>query len=157
MKSKILAITLFWIFNFAALGIGAWLMGSPIENDWYQSLEKAPWTPPGWVFGAAWFSIMLLFGIFMGWMWIAYPEKRQQLGWIYVTHWILNVCWNPVFFVHHWVVLGGIMIVMLAILVWWFLFKGFQAKPKTLGLLVLPYALWLVIASSLNWYVFFAN
>jgi tryptophan-rich sensory protein len=27
----------------------------------YLNLNKAPWTPAGWVFGAAWTSVMLFF------------------------------------------------------------------------------------------------
>lgn len=51
---KILVFGLFFIINFGALGLGALLMdSSPIENEWYVQLNKAPWTPPGWVFGAA--------------------------------------------------------------------------------------------------------
>jgi hypothetical protein len=47
-----LRLILFLIINFGALGIGGLLLGNPATNEWYQSLNKAPWTPPGWVFGA---------------------------------------------------------------------------------------------------------
>lgn len=157
MKSKLLTIGLFWVLNFLALGIGAWWMGSPAENEWYQAANKAPWTPPGWVFGVAWFSIMVFFSIFMGLIWTRYPERQKQLGWMFAIQWVLNVGWNPVFFVHHWVFLGGIMIILLAVVVFWFLIKGFQSPQKTIGLLVLPYATWLVIATSLNWFIALAN
>ncbi|NDH69532.1 MAG: tryptophan-rich sensory protein, partial [Gammaproteobacteria bacterium] len=45
-------LLLFFVLNFGALYVGALLMnGSPATNEWYQQLDKAPWTPPGWFFG----------------------------------------------------------------------------------------------------------
>lgn len=39
-------IVLFLILNFAALGIGGFLMGEGPMSNWYQSINQAPWTPP---------------------------------------------------------------------------------------------------------------
>ena len=60
MKSLKL-ILFFLILNFGALGIGSFLMNNGPTSTWYLTLNKAPWTPPGWVFGFAWFTIMILF------------------------------------------------------------------------------------------------
>ena len=32
-------------------------------NDWYKNLKKAPWSPPGYVFGIVWPILYILFGI----------------------------------------------------------------------------------------------
>ena len=53
----ILRTILFLVINFAALAIGVIFTGKGVPSEWYASLSKAPWTPPGWVFGAAWTSI----------------------------------------------------------------------------------------------------
>jgi tryptophan-rich sensory protein len=58
-------LILFLLINFGGLALGSYFMGDLDKNVWYKSLDKAPWTPPGWVFGAAWFSIMLFYSIFM--------------------------------------------------------------------------------------------
>ena len=58
-------IIIFLIINFAALGIGSFLMGEGPSGEYYQSTNKAPWTPPGWVFGAAWTLIMVCFSVYM--------------------------------------------------------------------------------------------
>ena len=66
MKKKLSYFILFLLLNFGALALGSILMGgSPMENTWYQNLPKAPWTPPGYVFGVAWSSIMICFSLFM--------------------------------------------------------------------------------------------
>ena len=63
---KTAVFVLFLVLNFGALAIGGILMGaSPIENNWYQGLNQAPWTPPGFVFGIAWTIIMFCFSIYL--------------------------------------------------------------------------------------------
>jgi tryptophan-rich sensory protein len=77
-------LILFLVLNFAALGIGSFLMGSsPVENSWYQSLNLAPWTPPGWVFGAAWTTIMTLFSIYMMLVFREYPTKQNRIIYLF--------------------------------------------------------------------------
>jgi len=44
---------LFLLINFAALALGGLATSDGVVSLWYQNLNQAPWTPPGWVFGAA--------------------------------------------------------------------------------------------------------
>ena len=60
MKQVKLTI-LFLVINFGGLAVGNWLMGAGPTGDWYTNINKAPWTPPGWVFGASWTLIMICF------------------------------------------------------------------------------------------------
>ena len=41
----------FLFLNFGALALGGLFAGSGAGSNWYAELNKAPWTPPGWVFG----------------------------------------------------------------------------------------------------------
>ncbi|MFA7274431.1 MAG: TspO/MBR family protein [Crocinitomicaceae bacterium] len=148
-------ILLFLLINFAALGIGGFFTGAGVTSDWYASLNKAPWTPPGWVFGAAWTFIMICFSFYM-----AYAVKTvEQTNWLiglFIVQWILNVLWNPVFFSFHNTQIGLILIVALTMLVGYFFFK-YRVDLKYKSLLVLPYFVWLVIATSLNAYILLKN
>ncbi|MDG2281196.1 MAG: tryptophan-rich sensory protein, partial [Flavicella sp.] len=47
-------ILLFLVLNFTALAVGGLFTGTGVSSDWYQNLNQAPWTPPGWVFGFMW-------------------------------------------------------------------------------------------------------
>lgn len=142
---------LFLILNFGALFIGAQLMGSPVQNQWYQQIEKAPWTPPGWVFGTAWFTIMTLFSVFLA----RNFQKNSKSWWlIYGFHLLLNISWNPLFFQWHWVIVAMFILTFLFITVCWFLWEGKSILDK---LFMLPYFLWLLIAGSLNAYVWIFN
>ena len=75
---------------------------------------------------------------------------------MFTLQFVLNVMWNPVFFNFHNAALGMVMIVLLTVLVWWFMIHYFSALRLS-SLLILPYAIWLVIASSLNAYVWVMN
>lgn len=141
---------IFLVLNFGALFLGAQLMGSPVENVWYQQVHKAPWTPPGWVFGAAWFTIMLLFSIYLS---RNFQLKNRYWFVLYAIHLFLNIAWNPLFFSFHYVLLSLIVIVLLWVTVVLFMRKTSRGE----NLFLLPYFIWLLVAISLNGYVLFMN
>lgn len=145
---------LFLILNFSALAIGSIFTESGVSSDWYQNLSKAPWTPPGWVFGAAWSSIMFFFAIYMAYLINLKPKKRIII--IYSIQWILNIAWNPIFFYLHEILIGLICISFLTVLITVLLFKYWK-EQKTKTILLAPYAIWLIIATSLNAYIFLYN
>lgn len=153
--SLVFRFLLFLGLNFAALGIGGYFTGSGVPSEWYQSLAKAPWTPPGWVFGAAWTTIMIAFSVYMAWLMGRSPEVRV-LWLFYGFQWILNVTWNPTFFYFHATSLALVLIFSLTCLLIWGFFRwwphmGFRS------LTLAPYIIWLLIATSLNAYVVWNN
>lgn len=150
-----LRLLLFAVLNFGALAIGGFFTGSGVTSEWYANLSKAPWTPPGWVFGAAWTSIMVCFSIYMA---MLYPkvEHTTKLAVLFGIQWVLNVLWNPVFFHFHWTFVSLVVIIALTILVVALLFIFWKPMGYA-SLLILPYAVWLIIATSLNWYVLLKN
>ena len=152
---KILKYTIiFLIINFAALAIGTWLMNDGPKTIWYQNLNKAPWTPSGWVFGAAWSTIMICFSVYMAYLYNALPKNK--ILFLFSLQFICNVIWNYVFFNQHLISLGLLVILTLTLLIATFLFS-FKTILKTKSLLIIPYFLWLCIASSLNAYILIYN
>lgn len=145
---------LFLIINFAALGIGSWLMDNGPQTEWYMSLSKAPWTPPGWVFGTAWTTIMICYSIYMAFLYIKSPTNKVKI--LFVLQFVLNVIWNYIFFNQHMVATGLVIILALTIVVGTFL-VAFKNDLKVKSLLILPYFLWLLIATSLNLYILLNN
>lgn len=151
----VLRLLVFLGLNFGALALGSLLMGKGAGSDWYLGLEKAPWTPPGWVFGLAWFSIMLFFSIYMA---KAYSlvHIKSTLVIIYGLQLLLNIVWNPLFFRWHLVLTALIIIVALTFTVAYLMVR-FGSSMKYYSLLILPYLLWLLIAISLNAYIYVKN
>ncbi len=156
MKIKIvLFFIVFLILNFGALAVGGYFTGIGVPSDWYHGLNKAPWTPPGWVFGASWTTIMICFSIYMALLWNK-EKNKSRLVLIYLMQLILNIGWNPVFFYFHEAMIGLMIIILLTLLVIYFLFKH-RTQMKGSSILILPYAIWLFIATSLNAYVVLYN
>lgn len=147
-------ITVFLIINFGALAIGSWLMDNGPQSVWYRDLNRAPWTPPGWVFGVAWTSIMLCFSIYMAFLYQIYANKKLKT--LFSVQFVLNVIWNYLFFNQHLVFLALVCIILLTLIVGVFLF-GYKNKLKYKTLLILPYFIWLCIATSLNAYILIYN
>jgi benzodiazapine receptor len=156
MKNKIVLFLLFIASNFGALGIGVLLMNNGSSSDWYYGLNKASWTPEGWVFGAAWFSIMFCYSIYMTNLVLKYKLPNPKLIKLYAIQWILNVSWNYVFFNQHLTIFGLIVILSLWLLVGYFTFE-YVKQVKWFTLLIAPYLIWLTIASSLNGYIVLFN
>jgi len=107
-------IIIFLVINFAALGIGSIFTGSGVPSEWYQSLNKAPWTPPGWMFGAAWTTIMICFSIFMAFAWKSTANQSLLIG-IFIFQVVLNMLWSLVFFKFHLTLTGLIILISLTI------------------------------------------
>ncbi|WP_418604422.1 TspO/MBR family protein [Hwangdonia sp.] len=147
-------IIVFLIINFGALAIGSWLMDNGPQSHWYINLNKAPWTPPGWVFGAAWTTIMVCFSIYMAYLYKLLGTPKVLL--LFSLQFVLNVIWNYIFFNLHLVGLGLGVILALTFLVALFL-VSFRKKMKVKSALILPYLIWLCIATSLNAYILFYN
>jgi tryptophan-rich sensory protein len=145
----------FLFINFGALALGGLFAGSGAGSNWYAELNKAPWTPPGWVFGFAWTTIMLCFSVYMATLY-AKTKSVNTVIILYAIQWMLNVAWNPIFFHLHNPIIGLTVIVALTSLVTYFLFR-YRSSQKGFSLLLLPYVIWLFIATSLNAYVVFMN
>ncbi len=152
---KTWSILIFNIANFVALAIGGFFTGDGVPSDWYQELNKAPWTPPGWVFGAAWTFIMVCFGLFMGTAWHLVQNKKKLIL-LYSVHWVLNVSWNPIFFSAQMVLFGLIVITLLWALMLYFT-RNYYKETKWKVALIFPYVIWLTIATSLNAYIYIYN
>jgi len=147
-------IIIFLIINFAALGIGGFLMGEGPSGEYYQTINKAPWTPPGWVFGVAWTLIMVCFSVYMAY-WLKAENDTTVWG-LFALQFVLNVGWNPLFFYLHLALPGLLVILALTALVGYLLVSNCSLLGYV-SLLIAPYFVWLCIATSLNWYVLLNN
>ncbi|MCR8667993.1 tryptophan-rich sensory protein [Aestuariibaculum sp. M13] len=151
---KVKYFLVFLIINFGALALGVWLMQNGPLSEWYFNLNKAPWTPPGWVFGAAWSFIMFCFSIYIAFLWNSDSSKKVKS--LFTVQFLLNVGWNYVFFNRHLVGLGLVVILLLTAIICIFQYD----YRKILGLkslFITPYMLWLFIANSLNLYIWLYN
>lgn len=150
-----------WLLVFEIVSLAIGYIASPNPNNpdihhWYQSLAKAPFNPPDWAFPIAW---TLLYGLIAYALWRVwtYRKPRSYSYFAFAAgHMILNWGWSFIFFVHQNVFsaflwLNAVLFTGLALMVWT------RRYDVTASLLLVPYLLWLIFASSLNFYILQAN
>ena len=129
--------------------------GSGVVSDCDQPLTSETCTRIVCVFGAAWTSIMICFSFYMALLWDDLANRKINMG-LYLAQWVLNVIWNPIFFYYHFTVFALFIILLLTLLIALILYKN-MAFMKLKSILIMPYLIWLLIATSLNAYIVFNN
>lgn len=155
MSYQLKLTILFLIANFGGLAIGNYFMGNGASAEWYVNLKKAPWNPPGFVFGIAWTTIMICFSIYLGKQFTEATNKGF-LGAIFIIHFLLNTSWNYIFFKEKMFFLGVVNLLLLTSLLFIYYFK-LSDDLGNYKYLLLPYLIWLCVASSLNIYIYAKN
>lgn len=126
-------------------------------DGWYAQVPHTAWTPPNWAFGVVWTVLYTLIGV-AGWLvWLERRtgDTRIALG-LYVGQLVLNALWTPLFFGGYgliglpalWSAFVVILLLDLAVAV---TIAVFWPISRTAALLLVPYLLWILYASSLNW------
>ncbi len=136
------------------VGIGTlvgYLSNSGYSNQWFANLAKPAFIPPGWAFGVVWTTLYTLMGIALA-MILAEPDSMQrrtaltlfgvQLG--------LNYGWSPFFFGGR-MIDAALVIIVLMLLATASTANLFRRLRPVAGWLLLPYLLWLCLATALNY------
>ena len=130
--------------------VSGWLSNSGYENDWFASLLKPPFMPPGWAFGVAWTILYVLMGLSIA-MVLASPntQTRRTALILFFVQLAINFAWSPVFFGAHDIVLGKMMIIVMLVIALAAASLFRRIRPIA-GWLLVPYLLWLCFAFALN-------
>jgi tryptophan-rich sensory protein len=119
---------------------------------WYQSLKKAPWNPPRWVFGPVWTILYLL----MGYASYRVLASSGSLKWTSLSFFwaqlVFNFLWSPIFFRFRKLKLALYVMVILLCLVVTTTVLFSLVDAVAAGLLG-PYLIWVSYALSLNVYI----
>lgn len=152
---RVYLLILFLVINFGGLALGNWFMGEGATSEWYTNLNKAPWTPAGWVFGVSWTLIMICFSIYLSYLFsIRYSAVVTA---VFIFAFLLNASWNYVFFSAHLVTLALAILILLTLTIFYLYITFRDDKLNKMKYLLLPYLVWLSIATSLNAYVVINN
>jgi len=146
-----------WIMALIAIGAGIGSLTKPEISAWYSALNRAPLTPPNYVFPIAW---TILYGIIGACGWLIWRKqslpKLTAIKTLYVTQLILNWSWTPLFFHYHLsgfsLMVLGTMDIMVGALIW----LAYR-KMKAVSLLMTPYLFWILFATHLNLYIWRCN
>ena len=139
-----------------AVGYSARWFQADALIEWYPLLDKPSITPPNWVFPIAWAFIYLCMGISVGLLQPVEKDRRHGLLVIFTAQLLLNFLWSITFFAFRSPMLGLINIIALDYAVVAYIDRS--SKVNTLSAwLFAPYALWLLFATYLNGYIYYAN
>ncbi|MGD8240907.1 MAG: tryptophan-rich sensory protein [Armatimonadota bacterium] len=141
---------------FGASALGAVYTGRSIP-DWYATLQKPAWTPPGWVFGPVWTALYVSMAVaaWVVWRQKGFAGSGLPMG-LFAVQLLLNAAWSPVFFGCRMpgAAFGVIVLLWVAILATIAAF--WRASPVAAALLV-PYQAWVTFAAALNYAIWRLN
>ena len=80
----------------------------------------------------------------------------SEINSIYYLQLTVNALWTFIFFVFKWRLFAFIWILILDVLVIDMIIK-FYKKDRTAGLLQIPYLIWILFATILNFFVYLLN
>lgn len=137
-------------------GLSALLTWNSMEI--FETLQKPPLAPPGWLFPVVWTVLFLLMGT------ASYlvlesggaPEEIRQALKIYGVQLAVNFLWPLLFFSLQQYLLSFLWLLLLLVLIA-VTFQRFRNLSPTAGLLLVPYFLWVVFAGYLNLGIFLLN
>ena len=127
-------------------------------SDWYVTLEKPAFAPPNWIFGPVWITLYFLMGLslYIVWKDELKSKTRNAFFVVFGIQLILNALWSFLFFGLRSPFLGLLDIILLDIMV---IVTIIYAKSisKLAMILLIPYLIWIVFASFLNYVIFLFN
>ena len=124
----------------------------------YGSMNKAPLSPPAWVFSVAWTILYIVMGLASYYVIMMESDPRIKavaLG-IYALQLAMNFMWSLIFFNWRMYLVAFIWLMIMWCLVIVCAFR-FYSISKIAGIMMIPYILWLTFAAYLNFGTYWLN
>lgn len=127
-------------------------------NVWYATLNKPSFNPPDWLFAPVWAFLYIMMGAAAGIVW----SKGHHHIWVKTALYhfgfqlLFNALWSIVFFglmKPFWALLViFVLLILIALTIKWF-----KVVSKLAAWLMVPYLLWVVFATLLNYKIWELN
>jgi benzodiazapine receptor len=154
VRSQALGLAAFLGLSALVAGLGGLVTAANVSG-WYVAADKAPWSPPNWIFGPVWSLLYVAMAVAA---WLVWRRRTPESKAALLAYWAqlgLNLLWTPVFFGLYpvigspalWLALAVILALAIALT---FTVLLFGPISRTAGVLMLPYVSWVVFAGSLN-------
>lgn len=152
--AQIIALLVFLGASFAVAAIGGLSSASNVDG-WYVTADKAPWSPPNWLFGPAWTFLYTAMAVAAWLVWRTRDRRSSKALKVYAVQLTLNFFWTPVFFGLYpflgsaalWIALG-IIVALIGAIIWTIVL--FRPLNGWSAVLLLPYLGWVMFATTLN-------
>ncbi|MEO6247083.1 MAG: TspO/MBR family protein [Sphingomicrobium sp.] len=128
-----------------------YVSNSGFDNGWYAALEKPGFQPPGWAFGLVWSVLYVMIGLSLALILnLPSSEERMRGLSLFAGQMLLNFAWSPIFFGAHAIDIALLVIIVTTMLTAATIVSFRKLRPLAAALL-LPYLLWLCLATALNY------
>ena len=125
-------------------------------GSWYVELEKPFWNPPNLAFPVVWTVLYTIIGIAF-WLILCNPKAYTPKAFLtFFGQMWLNFTWSFSFFYLQSPLLGLINILLLLFAISWNIYV-FSAYSKLAARLLVPYLLWVMYATTLNFSIWLMN
>jgi len=146
IKASLVIINIFLVVIYA-IGSGLWVNSG---DGFYRSLKRPFWQPPDFLFGIAWpynFLVLIIAGIII----VNNASNLFRLSYTiaFAFSVITALVWAYSFYVQHNLILAAISLAVTALLTVPMVAIAFQTDLK-IGLALILYQLWLIVATSLS-------
>ena len=131
-------------------GLMGFVSNSGFANDWYAPLAKPSFQPPGWAFGVVWTTLYTMMGIALAAI-LNEPKSAQRSRGLalFAVQLVLNFAWSPIFFGGGMIDVALLVMLAMNVLVTATIISFWKVRPLA-GALLIPYLLWLCLATALN-------
>ena len=124
----------------------------------FQSIDKPPLAPPGWLFPVVWTILYILMGI-SSYLILESGESQEEIRkalTIYGYQLVVNFLWPTFFFNFGWYFFSFLWLVLLWVLVLMMILR-FKNISKLAAYMNIPYLVWLTFAGYLNLGIWILN
>lgn len=148
----------FWLCTVGIVILGflsGLLSGNP--GSYYYSLDLPPFAPPSWIFGPMWTVLYILMGIVLYFLVkMNHGKIKRKLLTLFVIQFICNFLWSTLFFNLQSNFMAAVDITILVIVLTILLYHLWLHVRLVMWLFV-PYYLWVLFATVLNYSIYFLN
>lgn len=134
-----------FVLTFFGVILASYFTNVGLQNEKYKSLKKPSWFPPGYLFGIAWTIIYILFAI--SWSKVSDISFLNNL---YIVNLFFNVLWCFIFFYIYEFNLAFYVLLTLNVILLTQIYYVYK-YDSTATLMLVPYFLWTLFASYLNY------
>ncbi len=156
-KNKNYLSLFLWIGLLILIGSAIGSLTKTEVNTWYSSLNRSSLTPPNYIFGVAWTILYTVIAISGFLIWRTSPSQSLLIiKSLYVIQLIINWSWTALFFRYRLTCVSLLGLIVMDIAVATIIYLAYP-KVKYVSLLMMPYLLWILFATYLNFYIWQYN
>ena len=158
LRASLLRWSLFVVPTVMLLGyLSGQVAGSAADNPWFAMLDKPGTYPPPITFPIVWTILYAMMGLALAMVCAAWGARWRPFAIVaFVLQFALNLAWSPIFFAQHDIPLAMAVLVALDVALLLTIWLFWRVRRAAAWLLV-PYLLWCLFASLLNWQILQLN